>query len=91
ALLFLDLDHFKAINDTKGHSMGDQLLVGVARRLQDCVREGDSVARLGGDEFVVLLEDLNSEAADAATQAESVADKIRLELDKPYMLTLLSG
>ena len=86
ALLFLDLDHFKTINDTQGHAMGDQLLIEVARRLQTCVREGDSVARLGGDEFVVLLEELSSEADEAASQTESVAEKIRMELDKPYVL-----
>ncbi len=87
ALLFLDLDHFKTINDTQGHSMGDQLLIEVARRLQACVREGDSVARLGGDEFVVVLEDLGSGADEAATQTEAVAEKIRLELEKPYLLS----
>jgi diguanylate cyclase (GGDEF)-like protein/PAS domain S-box-containing protein len=86
ALLFLDLDHFKTINDTRGHAIGDQLLIEVARRLQTGVREGDSVARLGGDEFVVVLEDLSSEAGEAATQAELVAEKLRLELDKPYLL-----
>jgi diguanylate cyclase (GGDEF)-like protein/PAS domain S-box-containing protein len=86
ALLFLDLDHFKTINDTQGHAMGDQLLVEVARRLQTCVREGDSVARLGGDEFVLLLEDLSAEADEAASQTEAVAEKIRMELDKPYLL-----
>ena len=86
ALLFLDLDHFKTINDTQGHAMGDQLLIEVARRLQTCVREGDSLARLGGDEFVVVLENLSNEADEAATQTELVADKIRLELEKPYVL-----
>ena len=86
ALLFLDLDHFKVINDTQGHAMGDQLLIEVARRLQTCVREGDSVARLGGDEFVVLLEDLSGEADEAATQTELVAEKIRGELSQPYLL-----
>lgn len=86
ALLFLDMDHFKTINDTQGHAMGDQLLIEVARRLQTCVREGDSVARLGGDEFVVLLEELGSGADEAASQTESVAEKIRLDLDKPYVL-----
>ncbi len=86
ALLFLDLDHFKIINDTQGHVMGDQLLIEVARRLQICVREGDSVARLGGDEFVVLLENLSSEANEAASQTELVAEKIRQELDKIYVL-----
>ena len=86
ALLFLDLDHFKTINDTRGHAMGDQLLVEVARRLQTGVREGDSVARLGGDEFVVVLEDLSSEPQEAAAQTELVAEKIRRELDKPYVL-----
>jgi len=86
ALLFLDLDHFKTINDTQGHAMGDLLLIEVARRLQACVREGDSVARLGGDEFVVVLEELSSEPDEAATQTELVAEKIRNELDQPYTL-----
>ncbi|MFZ2540778.1 MAG: diguanylate cyclase, partial [Gallionella sp.] len=86
ALLFLDLDHFKTINDTQGHMMGDQLLVEVARRLQANVRDGDSVARLGGDEFVVVLEGLSRDASEAASQAELVAEKIRDELEQPYLL-----
>jgi len=86
ALLFLDLDYFKIINDTQGHAMGDLLLVEVAHRLQSCVREGDSVARLGGDEFVVVLEDLSLQVDEAATQTELVAEKIRDELNWPYML-----
>lgn len=86
ALLFLDMDHFKVINDTQGHGMGDRLLIEVGSRLQNCVREGDTVARLGGDEFVVVLEGLANNADEAATQTELVADKIRQELGKPYML-----
>ncbi|OFZ66209.1 MAG: diguanylate cyclase [Betaproteobacteria bacterium RBG_16_56_24] len=86
ALLFLDLDHFKKINDTQGHDMGDLLLIEVARRLQACVREGDSVARPGGDEFVVLLEGLSSDANEAASQTELIAEKIRNELGQPYVL-----
>src|ERR1019366_5346225 len=86
ALLFLDLDHFKTINDTQGHGMGDQLLIEVARRLRTGVRESDSVARLGGDEFVVVLEDLSSEADEAASQTELVAEKIRSKLGQPYAL-----
>jgi diguanylate cyclase (GGDEF)-like protein/PAS domain S-box-containing protein len=86
ALLFLDLDHFKIINDTQGHAMGDRLLIEVARRLRVCVREDDSVGRLGGDEFIVVLEDLSGEAEEAASQTELVAEKIRSELDKPYVL-----
>ena len=77
ALLFLDMDHFKTVNDTQGHAVGDQLLIELARRLQQCVRDGDTVARLGGDEFVVLLEDLSTQSDVAATQTELVAEKIR--------------
>ena len=76
ALLFVDLDNFKTLNDTLGHFQGDALLVQVALRLRTCIREGDTVARLGGDEFVVMLEDLSEDSIEAATQAEVVADKI---------------
>ena len=86
AVLFLDLDNFKKLNDTKGHDIGDQLLIEVARRLESCVRDGDTVARLGGDEFVVVLESLNGVNAEAATQAELVAEKVRTVLSKPYVL-----
>ncbi|MGO8755204.1 MAG: EAL domain-containing protein [Gallionellaceae bacterium] len=86
ALIYLDLDYFKTINDTQGHAVGDLLLIEVARRLQICLREGDSVARLGGDEFVVLLEELSDKPDEAAAQAELVAEKIRSELSQPYEL-----
>lgn len=86
ALIFLDLDHFKTINDTQGHIMGDRLLIEAARRLKGCVRESDSVARLGGDEFVVAFEELSRDANEAAAQAELVVEKIREELCKPYAL-----
>jgi diguanylate cyclase (GGDEF)-like protein/PAS domain S-box-containing protein len=86
ALLFIDLDNFKLLNDTQGHDMGDRLLIEVAHRLQTCVREGDSVARLGGDEFVVMLEDLDQIPEDAANLAELVAEKILAELHRPYRL-----
>jgi diguanylate cyclase (GGDEF)-like protein/PAS domain S-box-containing protein len=86
ALLILDLDHFKTINDTLGHAMGDLLLIEVAHRLKDAVREGDTVARLGGDEFVVVFEGLSSQPEEAATQAELAAEKIRIELGQPYAL-----
>ncbi|MDD2991052.1 MAG: EAL domain-containing protein [Zoogloea sp.] len=86
ALLFIDLDNFKTLNDTFGHDMGDLLLQQVADRLVSCVREGDTVARLGGDEFVVLLDDLHPVAAEAATQARIVGDKILATLNIPYDL-----
>jgi diguanylate cyclase (GGDEF)-like protein/PAS domain S-box-containing protein len=86
SLLFIDLDNFKQLNDARGHDVGDMLLVEVARRLQDSVREGDTVARLAGDEFVVMLEELD-EAEDAAkAQAATVAGKIVERLGLPYQL-----
>lgn len=84
ALLFLDLDHFKTLNDTKGHSVGDLLLIEVAQRLQTCLREGDTLARLGGDEFVLILEDLNEDEEQAAIQAEIVCSKIISIINLPY-------
>lgn len=86
ALLFIDLDNFKTLNDTLGHDHGDLLLRQVAERLSLCTREGDTVARLGGDEFVVMLENLDEDIFDAANQAETVAIKILSELNQTYWL-----
>lgn len=86
ALLFIDLDDFKTLNETLGHAQGDLLLQQVASRLAVCTRESDTVARLGGDEFVVMLEDLSENAVEAATQAESVAEKILNALNASYQL-----
>lgn len=86
ALLFIDLDNFKTLNDTHGHSKGDLLLQQVAQRLLASVREGDTVARLGGDEFVVILENLARDTDEAATQAEVIGEKILGVLDRPYKL-----
>lgn len=79
-LMFLDLDRFKIVNDTLGHSMGDLLLVEVARRIKGCVRAQDTVSRLGGDEFAILLEDLNLE------ELEQLAQRIQLALQDPFIL-----
>jgi diguanylate cyclase (GGDEF)-like protein/PAS domain S-box-containing protein len=81
AVLFLDLDRFKIVNDSLGHMVGDQLLVGIARRLETCLRPGDTVARLGGDEFTILLEDLND-----AEEAIEVAGRLQQELSLPFNL-----
>lgn len=86
ALLFIDLDNFKILNDTLGHDIGDLLLQQVARRLLTCARESDSLARLGGDEFVVMLEHLNETPLEAASQAEAVGEKILSTLNQPYQL-----
>ncbi len=86
ALLFIDMDNFKILNDTFGHDMGDLLLQQVAQRLKSCVREGDTVARLGGDEFVVMLEDLSSQTLDTAAQAEIVGNKIMAILNQSFQL-----
>ena len=86
ALMFLDLDQFKTLNDLHGHDIGDQLLVEVAHRLLGCIREGDSAARIGGDEFVVMLERLSENRDEATLEAETVAEKIRTGLAEPYLL-----
>jgi len=86
ALLFLDLDHFKTLNDSLGHDIGDMLLRQVAERLTACVREGDTVARLGGDEYVVMLEDLSEHALEAGAQVEAVGEKILSVINQPYEL-----
>jgi diguanylate cyclase (GGDEF)-like protein len=84
--LFLDLDHFKNLNDSLGHTIGDLLLQQVAERLKRCVREDDTVARLGGDEFVILLAQLSLNYHEAATQVELIAKKILRTLAMPYQL-----
>jgi diguanylate cyclase (GGDEF)-like protein/PAS domain S-box-containing protein len=86
ALLFLDMDKFKILNDTKGHDYGDLMLIEVGRRLQSAVREVDTVARLGGDEFVVLIEEIDESMHVACQRARLVAEKIRAALVKIYLL-----
>ena len=84
AILLIDLDRFKVLNDTKGHDYGDLLLIDVAGRLKSSVREADTVARLGGDEFVVLIEDLCEDQDDASRKVGLIAEKIRELLAQPY-------
>jgi diguanylate cyclase (GGDEF)-like protein/PAS domain S-box-containing protein len=86
ALLYIDLDNFKIVNDTCGHDVGDQLLIQVAERLRGCLRDGDTVSRLGGDEFVAMLKDLDADAPDAAASAHVVADKIIAALNQPHAI-----
>ena len=86
ALLFLDLDHFKTINDTLGHAVGDLLLKQVAERLLTCIRKDDTVARLGGDEYVVVLANLSAQPLESSTQAAHISEKILASLNQPYQL-----
>lgn len=88
ALLFLDLDHFKPLNDMHGHDVGDLLLIEVASRLKKFVRESDTVARFGGDEFVVMLNQLDSDKAKSQAQIKVIAEKIRVALSEPYFLSI---
>lgn len=88
ALMFLDLDNFKPLNDVHGHEVGDVLLIEVAKRLRQCVREVDTVARFGGDEFVVVLSMLAADEGESATRASTVAEKIRNALAEPYKLSM---
>jgi diguanylate cyclase (GGDEF)-like protein/PAS domain S-box-containing protein len=91
ALLFIDLDNFKQLNDTQGHDVGDQLLIQIAQRLQSCVRIDDSVARLGGDEFVVVLDVLDDDMSIAVAEIESIVSTILLRLAEPYMLSNINS
>jgi diguanylate cyclase (GGDEF)-like protein/PAS domain S-box-containing protein len=86
AILFIDLDHFKALNDTQGHHLGDLLLQQVAHRLTACVRECDTVARLGGDEFVVMIQELSEDSTEANAQAKQIGIKVLAALNEPYLL-----
>ena len=88
ALMFLDLDQFKALNDAHGHEAGDLLLIEAAARLKACVREMDTVARFGGDEFVILLGNLDANRAESTAQAARVAATILAALGEPYRLAI---
>ncbi len=86
AVLFVDVDHFKTLNDTRGHSVGDLLLMDVAQRLRANVRQSDTVGRQGGDEFVILLDNLSCEMSEAATMAQQLGEKLRATMEKPFNL-----
>ena len=86
AVIFMDLDNFKPLNDTHGHVVGDLLLIEVARRIAGCIRQADAVARFGGDEFVVVLCDLSKDETEAKQEAGLIAEKIRSALALPYHL-----
>jgi diguanylate cyclase (GGDEF)-like protein len=88
AVMVLDLDNFKPLNDTHGHAAGDLLLELVAGRMMGCVREVDTVARIGGDEFVVMLSELDLDRGESRAQAGYIAEKIRVALAAPYVLSL---
>ena len=88
AVMFLDLDNFKPLNDTHGHVVGDLLLIEAADRLRECMREIDTVARFGGDEFVVMISELSVDKAESNAQAANVAEKIRTVLSAPYLLCI---
>lgn len=91
ALLFIDLDNFKSLNDSHGHAAGDLLLIEVGKRMKACVRQMDTVARIGGDEFVILIGQLEGDEAQSITQARGVAEKIRLTLAELYRIEILDG
>ncbi len=91
ALMYIDLDNFKTLNDTHGHAAGDLLLVEAANRISNCMREVDTVARIGGDEFVVLVSDLSKDNEEAAGLASMIAEKVRVALAKPYFIQLETG
>ncbi|MDH5656475.1 MAG: EAL domain-containing protein [Spirochaetia bacterium] len=86
AVIFIDLDNFKKLNDTKGHEYGDMLLFEVAGRLSSCLREVDTVARLGGDEFVILIEELSKDENQSSEIISKLAEKIQMKLNQPYNL-----
>ncbi len=87
ALMFLDLDNFKPLNDTYGHAVGDLLLIEAAIRLKNAIREVDTIARLGGDEFVIILSELNADKTEATSQARVIAEKVLTSLAEPYLLS----
>jgi diguanylate cyclase (GGDEF)-like protein len=90
ALMFLDLDNFKPLNDLHGHEAGDLLLIEAAARLKAGLREMDTAARFGGDEFVVLINALDTDKSESTAQAALIAEKIRASLAEPYLLTLVA-